>query len=71
MVTVSPNLVFEKELTIRGARVNPFTHARAIALLASGRLIVAPLITRQAALGELPARLAGGPGDDIKTVILP
>jgi 2-desacetyl-2-hydroxyethyl bacteriochlorophyllide A dehydrogenase len=70
-VTLNPNLIFEKELTIRGARINPFTHARAIALLASGRLTVAPLITRQAALDELPALLAGGPGDDIKTVIVP
>ena len=70
-VTVSPNLIFEKELTIRGARINPFTHARAIALLGSGRLTVAPLITRQAPLSDLPAALAEGPGDHIKTVIMP
>ncbi|MHB1318061.1 MAG: zinc-dependent alcohol dehydrogenase family protein [Anaerolineae bacterium] len=70
-VTVSPNLIFEKELTIRGARINPYTHARAIALLASGRLTVAPLITQRAALDELPALLAAGPGDHIKTVIVP
>ena len=28
-VAIEPNLVFRKELTIRGARINPHTHARA------------------------------------------
>jgi L-iditol 2-dehydrogenase len=70
-VTVSPNLIFEKELTIRGARINPFTHARALALLGSGRLTVSPLITQRATLDELPALLAAGPDDHIKTVIVP
>jgi 2-desacetyl-2-hydroxyethyl bacteriochlorophyllide A dehydrogenase len=70
-VTVHPNLVFEKELTIRGARINPHTHVRAIALLGSGRLTVAPLITLQAPLDELPGLLAARSGDHIKTVILP
>ncbi|NLT73059.1 MAG: zinc-dependent alcohol dehydrogenase family protein [Chloroflexi bacterium] len=70
-VTVSPNLVFEKELTLRGARINPFTHGRALALLGSGRLEVGPLITRRANIEELPGLLAAGPGDDIKTVIVP
>ncbi len=70
-VAVEPNLIFQKELTIRGARINPFTHARALALLASGRLQVRPLITQQAPLEALPALLAEGPGEQIKTVITP
>lgn len=70
-VAVEPNLVFEKELTIRGARINPYTHARALSLLASGRLQVAPLITQQAPLEMLPTLLAEAPGDQIKTVITP
>jgi 2-desacetyl-2-hydroxyethyl bacteriochlorophyllide A dehydrogenase len=70
-VMVHPNLIFEKELTIRGARINPYTHARAIALLGSGRLTVAPLITLQASLDDLPGLFAAGPGDHIKTVIVP
>lgn len=70
-VTVNPNMIFEKELTIRGARINPFTHSRAIALLGSGRLAVAPLITHKAPLEALPELLAAGPGEHIKTVIVP
>ncbi len=37
--------IFKKELTIRGSMVNPDTHARAVELLNSGRLNIAPLIT--------------------------
>lgn len=70
-VMLNPNMIFEKELTIRGARINPFTHSRAIALLGSGRLAVAPLITHQAPLEALPELLAAGPGEHIKTVIVP
>jgi len=70
-VMVSPNLIFQKELTIRGARINPYTHGRAVALLGSGRLTIAPLITRNAPLDDLPALLAADPGEHIKTVILP
>jgi 2-desacetyl-2-hydroxyethyl bacteriochlorophyllide A dehydrogenase len=70
-VAVEPNLIFQKELTIRGARINPYTHGRALALLGSGRLQVRPLITQQAPLEALPALLAEGPGDQIKTVIVP
>ncbi|MGI6367155.1 MAG: zinc-dependent alcohol dehydrogenase family protein [Anaerolineae bacterium] len=70
-VSVSPNLVFQKELTIRGARINPYTHARALALLGSGRLTVTPLITQRATLDQLPGLLTTGPGDHPKTVILP
>ncbi|MBN1401845.1 MAG: zinc-dependent alcohol dehydrogenase family protein [Anaerolineae bacterium] len=75
-VAVEPNLVFRKELTILGACINPHTHARALALLASGRVLVAPLITRSVDLEALPELLAGhgpaaGSGDDIKTVVCP
>jgi threonine dehydrogenase-like Zn-dependent dehydrogenase len=70
-IPIEPNLLFEKELTIRGARINPFTHARALALLESGRLQVRPLITGQAPLDDLPDLLREPTGDDIKTVIVP
>lgn len=71
VVAVEPNLVFQKELTILGARMNPHTHAHAIALLASGRLSVRPLITQQAPLEALAELLARGPGEQIKTAITP
>ncbi len=70
-VAIEPNLIFQKELTIRGARINPYTHGRALALLASGRLRVEPLITQRAPLEALPTLLTEGPGDQIKVVITP
>lgn len=70
-IPVEPNEIFEKELTIKGARINPFTHLRAVDLLASGQLRVEPLITRKISLDELPAVLDAPPGDDVKTVVIP
>ncbi len=45
--------VFKKELTIRGSMVNPDTHARAVALINSGRLQIKPLITHCFALEQV------------------
>jgi threonine dehydrogenase-like Zn-dependent dehydrogenase len=70
-LAVEPNLLFQKELTIRGALVNPYTHARALALLGARQVRVAPLITRTIGLDELPGVLDQAPGDDIKTVVVP
>jgi 2-desacetyl-2-hydroxyethyl bacteriochlorophyllide A dehydrogenase len=70
-VEVEPNLIFEKELRIQGARINPFTHSRAVALLASGRIQVEPLITQQIGLEALPAELAQPSPGQIKTVVTP
>jgi len=70
MVEVEPNEIFYKELTIRGARINPFTHSRALALLVSGQVRVEPLITRRITLDELPRALQEPPGQDVKTVVL-
>jgi 2-desacetyl-2-hydroxyethyl bacteriochlorophyllide A dehydrogenase len=68
---VSPYDFFRREVTLRGSFVNPFTHSRALAILASGRLQVGPLITRRVSLEALPALLAGPPGTDIKVIVLP
>ncbi len=70
-VDVEPNLVFRKELTIRGSLVNPHTHGRALSLLESGQVDVPPLITRTMGLEALPQALSQGPGDEIKTVVTP
>ncbi len=70
-VPVEPNLLFRKELTVRGARINPHTHSRALALLESGRVQVAPLITDTIALERLPELLDNGSGQAIKTVVVP
>ncbi|MFP3895701.1 MAG: zinc-dependent alcohol dehydrogenase family protein [Anaerolineales bacterium] len=70
-VDVEPNLVFRKELTIRGSLVNPHTHGRALALLASEQVDVAPLITRTIGLDALLQVLSQGPDEEIKTVVTP
>ncbi|MGC9359631.1 MAG: zinc-dependent alcohol dehydrogenase family protein [Anaerolineae bacterium] len=70
-VAIEPNLVFRKELTIRGARINPFTHARAIAAMAAGQVKVALLLSRRIPLEELAAVLEEPAGADIKTLVIP
>ena len=70
-IPVEPNLLFRKELSIVGARINPFTHGRALALLGSGQVRVDHLITRRVGLAELPAVLDAPPGVDVKTVVIP
>jgi threonine dehydrogenase-like Zn-dependent dehydrogenase len=71
MAAVEPNLIFRRELTIRGARINPFTHSRAVAMLGSGKLNLELLITRRVSLDELPGVLQTPPGRDTKTVVAP
>ena len=46
--------VFKKELTIRGTFVNPDTHQRAVNLINSGRIQIAPIITHTFGLDQLP-----------------
>lgn len=70
-VEVEPNLIFEKELRIQGARINPFTHSRAVALLAGRRVQVAPLITLEIALEALPDELAHPSPNQTKIVVVP
>ena len=45
--------IFQKELTIMGSFVNPDTHSRAVALLASGQLKLKPLITHRYPISQL------------------
>jgi threonine dehydrogenase-like Zn-dependent dehydrogenase len=53
-ITVSPREIYRKEISITGSFTNPFTHDRALALLASGRLRVEELITHRLPLEEVP-----------------
>ncbi|MHB9032471.1 MAG: zinc-dependent alcohol dehydrogenase family protein [Anaerolineae bacterium] len=71
LASIEPNLIFRRELTIRGARINPFTHSRAVAMLASGKLNLEPLITSKIPLTALPGVLQTSPGRDTKTVVIP
>jgi len=46
-IALAPYEVFHKEITIRGCYTNPFTDTRALALLASRRVLVEPLISHR------------------------
>jgi len=70
-ISVEPNRIFRKELTIAGARINPYTHLRALALLGSGQMCVDHLITQRIPLDCLPAALDSPSAEDVKTLVLP
>jgi 2-desacetyl-2-hydroxyethyl bacteriochlorophyllide A dehydrogenase len=55
---IRPYDIFARELTIRGSFVNPFTHARAIELLAAGKLKVEPLISHRFGLDDFAQALS-------------
>ena len=50
--------VYKKELTIKGSFVNPDTHARAVALINSGKVDFGPIITHRFTLDQLPEAIA-------------
>ncbi len=56
-VTVNPFWVNDNEITIRGSFNNPFTHAPALALAATGKVRLDPLATDRVALDGLEAAL--------------
>lgn len=72
MASISPYDVYYKELTIRGSFVNPFTHARAVDLLASKQVDVMPMITHRFPLDDAAAALQTAQGKDaIKILLVP
>lgn len=63
--------IFQKELTIMGSFVNPDTHSRAVALIASGRLNLKPLITHRFPVSQLEEaiKMQTGP-ESIKVLVV-
>lgn len=62
--------VYKKELTIKGSFVNPDTHARAVALINSGKVDFGPIITHRFTLDQLPEAIAMQMSDaSIKEVV--
>lgn len=53
-IAVRPYDVFINELTVLGSYINPFTHARAIELIAAGRVRVQEIISHRVPLPEFP-----------------
>ena len=64
--------VYKKELTIKGSFVNPDTHSRAAALLASGRLRLKELITHRFPVDRLREAIETQAGpESIKVLVVP
>ncbi len=62
--------VYKKALTIKGSFVNPDTHARAVALINSGKVDFGPIITHRFTLDQLPEAIAMQMSDaSIKVVV--
>ena len=64
--------IYQKELTILGSFVNPDTHSRAVALIASGRLELSRLITHRFPVERLEEAIQTQAGaDSIKVLVVP
>jgi L-iditol 2-dehydrogenase len=71
-VPFEPFDLLVREISLLPAFINPFTQTRAAAMIASGRVRVAPLITRVVGLEEVAALVARDPDPaDVKVVAVP
>jgi 2-desacetyl-2-hydroxyethyl bacteriochlorophyllide A dehydrogenase len=71
-IEICPYEVFSNEWTIRGSFVNPFTTARAVSLLAAGRINVKPFISHQFPLNQFDQALKKfGQPDSYKIQVVP
>lgn len=71
-VPLEPFDLLFREISLLPAFINPFTQTRAAALIASGQVRVAPLISRVVALDDVPSLVARDPDPaDVKVVAVP
>lgn len=71
-VEIAPLDLLLREISIIGSFTNPFTHTRAADLIATGAVDVAPLITRQVSLEEVPDIIANPPpSGEIRAIAVP
>jgi len=71
-VSLEPFDFLTRELRIESAWLNPYTHARAAELIATGELSLDALITRTISLSEVPDAVEAAPGfGEIKTIMVP
>jgi threonine dehydrogenase-like Zn-dependent dehydrogenase len=71
-IAVEPYDILTRELRIEGAWLNPLTHGRAAALIASGALDLDRLVTRTVPLEEVPAIVSASPAfGEIKIIAVP
>jgi len=72
LIEVSPYTVYQRELSIMGSYVNPFTHARAVRLLADGKVVTEALVShRYPVEGFADALEAATQPDSVKVVVKP
>jgi L-iditol 2-dehydrogenase len=71
-VRIEPFDLLFREIQLLHSFINPFTQARAIAMLRTGRIDVTPLISRRISLSEAPAAIAKPalPGE-VKVLVVP
>ncbi len=71
-IEVAPFWVNDREISIRGSNINPFTHQTALTLIEHGRVRVAELVSEHIGLDDLAAALASGPPTSAgKVVVIP
>lgn len=56
-VAVRPHEINEREMTVRGSNINPFTHQTALTLIERGRVSVKELISDRIQLDDLPVAI--------------
>jgi len=62
--------LYDKELTVTGAALNPFTHLQSLRIIASGKIDVSSLISSKITVDELPKTLQRGyTKDDVKILV--
>jgi len=72
LASISPYDVYYKELRVVGSFVNPFTHARAIELIASKQVDVLPLVTHRFSVEDASGAIETFRGGDaIKILLVP
>ena len=68
---IEPFDLLFREIQLHFAFINPFTHTRAAALIASGAIAVAPLISRTIPLSEAAEAIANPPHPgEVKVLVI-
>jgi 2-desacetyl-2-hydroxyethyl bacteriochlorophyllide A dehydrogenase len=71
-VEIEPFDILFREVSIVTSFLNPFTHHRAADLIASGTIVVEPLISRRIGLDEAVGAISSPPaGGEIRTLVVP
>lgn len=71
-VAIEPFDLLFREISLLYSFLNPFTQSRAVDLIATGKVQVAPLISRQIPLDQAVQAISNPPhADDVKVLIVP